>query len=1467
MQRLWLWLGFETAPQAFRGPVLPPNTPQVVLNRVRGLNSPECPACVENSQPNTLRGIVSISLREKYEDACTAGWTPQAHFLRESCLSSAQDALRVHIADAFFFPLWEAMPHVTKRARVAHRDVRLGSGVAVTAKMKAGAIAIHEWCLEAEADQEAVDLCVQNLSVQRANSESIVTVRDVVGSDTAGKLKGLPCLFVPAWIGQLIFSKKWFDLVLLGRWGSQCQPLREHLQVVMQERPASSVCLQPACLTAEGAGRCIESLRDAFAKLAMCEPDADQVAGSRMEILQCIEALSCHRDSLFPNPDHVKKFAKLEMHSSFLRQVLAALDLSNRGKLKAHAKKFLQCIPEGLRPGSSAWVESTFMSASSLCIGRLMLDIAMLLFHRARLAAKGSCLRYVWGDSTSKDPWDIYNARYRSFRSEQAVPLARAWRWLCLHQPSVNQEETLGEDVQTQRALKSQLLFDSIELRTLLPQLLGQGRTKLLDKVAAHIQSSLLEAGDLTALEADLASCVSWCSDMGVEAGLPECEVQGVESVLPTFIRPMRIEVIQGVDEGFVQEEVLVPEAPEARRLMPDALHLPGCCHAIHNACLNLDSALADFSWFLGLLKKFDPLIADKRKRERFLEVALEGTPQYDEGKKVLANFSATLHTERWGELATYLRTGFPALVFCRQHWDGVAYARGLDEKEAEGANFSCSSITALLKDDFFFVYWQMQLALRDIIEALLRFVEGCACHSSHLKGRSAFQQEKALRSEIECPKDVHCQCPLMGCRAPEMAVGHLETFAEELFGTEFGKFISRNPTVLNSEQWGRLSQEWHKAGAYILENLKIRLGFFQSLPWIILGGAHPSPQLAKACLRQALSLWDALPENTKTLQHAKAKQLFEAGAVRSDLDHFLLPETCLENCPALEAFLAPLSFVQTAERIIEGAHKDLGALPTSHSMTALSVHLRVPELNRCLTLQPDCFATLLESFQRARKIRQFERHFPSFGTRPLLQDLKRQGGKVSSGKYVKALRLILYRDASVQHADMKVATVFHKRQKAQLDRRKKALQPKGQSLGEALVYGEAATAHIRAVLSADTGAVLSVGSDLYGPILLRPAAIHLPSHAPGTLHVYNKNDLLVMKLDNEGSGSEPVVTALSEGVGGGEALNLCRLAQASGVDSFLESVRVWRKPGKVQLSLPDIAEVPAAALSQVLQRMIDEHALPGCVTGIVGARNEEGPLQAMRDRGWVEDAGVGVRLTQDAVSAISFNHCLASPQQLREVRALPLSELHEFELMVQMRAQGWVWLPLPSSREKRSQVEPYKNGGHLNWYSAGATVSKSYLLCLLNADKLAADHGISAIPHVLPAEAYNLILAGQQPRDALVVLQQRGGAARKRAATCLEIDVDGVTAVLPGMSGQRVAPRALPKPPVQVAPESNQGEGSAEPLLDTAEDSPDELVADLEALIDAYDEQESMNQVQGGPTCSRQCFERRTRCARLAPS
>ncbi|CAE7272921.1 unnamed protein product, partial [Symbiodinium pilosum] len=777
----------------------------------------------------------------------------------------------------------------------------------------------------------------------------------------------------------------------------------------------------------------------------------------------------------------------------------------------------------------------------------------------------------------------------------------QGWKWLCLNPVPAEGEQ--DEHLFEMRAFYSQKLFDSVQLHTQVPQLLGSGRTALSDKVGAHVLSSLLEAGSLDGLQAYLDSCIGWCSDMGVEIGVPECQVTYAETMLPSFIRPVRVEELPCDDDGFVEEGPVLPaqaaQASASQNLMANALH-----------------------------------------------------------------------------------------------------AR------------------------------------------------------------------------------------------------------------------------LSVEQWGRLRAEWDKAGAFISENLKIRLGFYQGLPWVILGGTHPDREKAMACLQQGQHLWDALPGAARHLQHRLAKDLFTPGPLHDDLQHFLSGEF-LEDCPSLEAFLAPLTFIQIAERIIEGAHKDLGVLPKYHSMTALSIELRAPELNRSLSLRPELFGKLLECFQAARKIRKVSSIFPFFRGHPRVRALDAGGAKTATSKYVTQLRTLLYRDSVVQHGDIRAAAGLNESHKAQRDKLKRGLEPKEPPLSQAILFGQAAVNHVRQVCGDDPGAVLSLRDGFWAPVILRPSAIHKVSHAPLAIASMNKNDILVSKLENFGTADAPTVSALSEGPRS-EVLNLCSCAHDMGLDAFLSSTRLWRKQGEVCVSVPSIEGVPDAHVAGLVQRMVKEHALSDCVNGVVPARGseEEAALRGLVHEGFAEETCLGARLTSEGVAALTFRHILSSPLPLTQARNVPLAELSVFELMVSMRSKGWAWSALPSKKADRLALK-FSPGDPLVFYTAGVTVCKSYLLCLLDAENLSTKYGVASIPHSLPPDAYDLILQGMQPAQASKSIENMPKRGKKRGVN-LDLDVE-VCGELQDIEPEPALPAVLPAEGV-VAPDHPVEEG---------EESHDSLERELERLIE----------------------------------
>ena len=179
----------------------------------------------------------------------------------------------------------------------------------------------------------------------------------------------------------------------------------------------------------------------------------------------------------------------------------------------------------------------------------------------------------------------------------------------------------------------------------------------------------------------------------------------------------------------------------------------------------------------------------------------------------------------------------------------------------------------------------------------------------------------------------------------------------EQLGSAGFNDIVMSCKCPVTAQQWGDLESEWRRGCEYVYENLKLRLAFYWKLPWAILGGCRPNLLKSKDLLRNALALWDDLPHDAQQLQHTLACQLFLPGPLRRELDSYLTDDDAfLEDVPLLAEFLAPLTFTQVAERIIEAAHKEMGTVSKAKSPAALSVALRSSELNRRLALQDSFF-------------------------------------------------------------------------------------------------------------------------------------------------------------------------------------------------------------------------------------------------------------------------------------------------------------------------------------------------------------------------------------------------------------------------------------------------------------------------------------------------------------------------------
>ena len=96
--------------------------------------------------------------------------------------------------------------------------------------------------------------------------------------------------------------------------------------------------------------------------------------------------------------------------------------------------------------------------------------------------------------------------------------------------------------------------------------------------------------------------------------------------------------------------------------------------------------------------------------------------------------------------------------------------------------------------------------------------------------------------------------------------------------------------------------------------------------------------------------------------------------------------------------------------------------------------------------------------------------------------------------------------------------------------------------------------------------------------------------------------------------------------------------------------------------------------------------------------------------------------LTLACMHCVSTTRGLHTPSLVFAVRPLPLADLTSYELVATMKTDGWAWkqrLPPSSAAKKEKDLMPigYVHGEAKLWFSTPSQVSRTYLLCLCNAE------------------------------------------------------------------------------------------------------------------------------------------------------
>ena len=260
-----------------------------------------------------------------------------------------------------------------------------------------------------------------------------------------------------------------------------------------------------------------------------------------------------------------------------------------------------------------------------------------------------------------------------------------------------------------------QMLQKNLCLLVHLPATLASGHRKLVDKVKVLVYNWRLESADSLSLERIAQQYVSFTSDLGTEASIPNCHIKlPYSSLLPEWMKPPEIDMeigLGGANEprdiaelsdfggsddmsdmprasglwGLLTCQLIlcspdhldlervklkntaafpeivllhtmsaIPKGEPLAALMPNAMLFPGLQHIASNLCQDIESVMVGWSSFYQELKNIESLLRMAERRTRLIHTCLP--PELADRKQDLQRWSASLYQHRWHEVVHFIR-------------------------------------------------------------------------------------------------------------------------------------------------------------------------------------------------------------------------------------------------------------------------------------------------------------------------------------------------------------------------------------------------------------------------------------------------------------------------------------------------------------------------------------------------------------------------------------------------------------------------------------------------------------------------------------------------------------------------------------------------------------------------------------------------------------------------------------------
>ena len=340
---------------------------------------------------------------------------------------------------------------------------------------------------------------------------------------------------------------------------------------------------------------------------------------------------------------------------------------------------------------------------SLLRSARVRLDVTAMLWHR-EWSGQRRLFRYVSVDASPQ-----MSMSYEVFVSAERVVL---------------RDHLLGHTLRT-------LDPASVIPRSLPLATLGQGKTALSDKVAAHVHQTWCDYGpDRASVRTAFADVRQVLTDMGVEFGMANYH-DVVDDVIPA---------VKGRAEPPVQP------ADRSAHLFPYALQVPGLLHLLDWVIREIVQSLPWWPAWQGKAKRILQYTHGQNHRTILVKRILELVPDVEASDVQRAFKTATGRFAKWRWKTLHralqdLRRVEPGLFKLASK--ALSFQKDLAIRDAAAA----SSLQAACGDS---VFWLQARAIAACIRhpmALMGWIQGCECHEEELRqGKCVVCNMKGIR-------------------------------------------------------------------------------------------------------------------------------------------------------------------------------------------------------------------------------------------------------------------------------------------------------------------------------------------------------------------------------------------------------------------------------------------------------------------------------------------------------------------------------------------------------------------------------------------------------------------------------------------------------------------------------------------------------------------------------------------------